>query len=149
MRNRFDQQLDLLSEHLLEMGALIERSIEKATQALIRQKAELTQALQKALCRRIRYRVPVGSLTGVAVLNGRGPKLPLMLAAEGAVSVEYRTELTTAGINRTRYAVVLCVTANVHNLSVKNPQSVTVESSFPIYESVTDGEVPSGLYDFR
>ena len=37
MRNRFDQQLDLLNEHLLEMGALIERSIEKATQALIRQ----------------------------------------------------------------------------------------------------------------
>ncbi len=37
MRNRFDQQLDLLNEHLLGMGALIERSIEKATQALIRQ----------------------------------------------------------------------------------------------------------------
>lgn len=37
MRNRFEQQLDLLNEHLLEMGALIERSIEKATQALIRQ----------------------------------------------------------------------------------------------------------------
>ena len=37
MRNRFEQQLDLLNEHLLEMGALIERSIEKATQALIKQ----------------------------------------------------------------------------------------------------------------
>ena len=37
MRNRFDQQLDTLNERLLEMGALIERSIEKATQALARQ----------------------------------------------------------------------------------------------------------------
>ena len=37
MRNRFDQQLDMLNERLLEMGALIERSIEKATQALVRQ----------------------------------------------------------------------------------------------------------------
>ena len=37
MRNRFDQQLEQLNNHLLEMGALIERSIENATQALIRQ----------------------------------------------------------------------------------------------------------------
>ena len=37
MRNRFDQQLEQLNNHLLEMGALIERSIENATQALIKQ----------------------------------------------------------------------------------------------------------------
>ena len=37
MRNRFDEQLEQLNNHLLEMGALIERSIENATQALIRQ----------------------------------------------------------------------------------------------------------------
>ena len=37
MRSRFDQQLDQLNEHLLEMGSLIERSIEKATRALVRQ----------------------------------------------------------------------------------------------------------------
>ena len=37
MRNRFDEQLEQLNNHLLEMGALIERSIENATQALIKQ----------------------------------------------------------------------------------------------------------------
>ena len=37
MRNRFDEQLQMLNNHLLEMGALIERSIENATQALIKQ----------------------------------------------------------------------------------------------------------------
>ncbi len=40
MRNRFDQQLELLNRDLLEMGALIERSIESATQALIRRDVE-------------------------------------------------------------------------------------------------------------
>ena len=41
MRNRFDEQLEQLNNHLLEMGALIERSIENATQALIkREKGE-------------------------------------------------------------------------------------------------------------
>ncbi len=37
MRTRFDEQLEMLNHHLLEMGLLIERSIESATQALIDQ----------------------------------------------------------------------------------------------------------------
>jgi len=44
MRNRFDEQLEQLNNHLLEMGALIERSIENATQALIRQDVEAANA---------------------------------------------------------------------------------------------------------
>ena len=44
MRNRFDQQLDMLNNDLLKMGALIERSIENATQALSRQDVEAAKA---------------------------------------------------------------------------------------------------------
>ena len=44
MRNRFDEQLMLLNNHLLEMGALIESSIENATQALIDQNVEDAKA---------------------------------------------------------------------------------------------------------
>ena len=44
MRNRFDEQLDLLNNHLLEMGALIECSIENATQALIDQDVNAANA---------------------------------------------------------------------------------------------------------
>ena len=40
MRNRFDEQLEQLNNHLLEMGGLIERSIETATRALIKQGME-------------------------------------------------------------------------------------------------------------
>ena len=44
MRNRFDQQLAALNNHLLEMGAMIENSIENATQALIRQDVNAANA---------------------------------------------------------------------------------------------------------
>ena len=40
MRNRFDEQLEQLNNRLLEMGALIERSIENATQAMVNQDVE-------------------------------------------------------------------------------------------------------------
>ncbi len=39
MRNRFEEQLTLLNDSLLEMGALIERSIKSATRALLNQDA--------------------------------------------------------------------------------------------------------------
>ena len=40
MRNRFDEQLHTLTHELLEMGALIERAIRSATDALVKQDAE-------------------------------------------------------------------------------------------------------------
>jgi phosphate transport system protein len=44
MRNRFDEQLCLLNKELLEMGALIERSIKNATKALLKQDVETAKA---------------------------------------------------------------------------------------------------------
>ena len=44
MRNRFDEQLQMLNNHLLEMGALIERSIENATQAMVNRDVEIAKA---------------------------------------------------------------------------------------------------------
>lgn len=44
MRNRFDEQLMQLNNHMLEMGALIESSIENATQALIDQNVAAAKA---------------------------------------------------------------------------------------------------------
>ena len=42
MRNRFDEQLHTLNHELLEMGALIERAIRSATDALVKQDVEAT-----------------------------------------------------------------------------------------------------------
>ena len=43
MRNRFDEQLNQLNSNLLEMGMLIERSIQNATQALIDQNVSVAR----------------------------------------------------------------------------------------------------------
>jgi len=40
MRNTFEEQLRLLNQELLEMGALIEHAIQSASEALIRQDVE-------------------------------------------------------------------------------------------------------------
>ncbi|MDR1668923.1 MAG: phosphate signaling complex protein PhoU [Oscillospiraceae bacterium] len=43
MRNRFDQQLARLNDMLIEMGAMIEKAIRLAVEALVRQDTELAQ----------------------------------------------------------------------------------------------------------
>ena len=56
MRNRFDEQLHTLNHELLEMGALIERAIRSATDALVKQDVEAAlQAIN--ICR---YSVGIG-----------------------------------------------------------------------------------------
>ena len=45
MRRKFDEQLALLNDNLLEMGALIERAIDRAAKALQRKDAELARAV--------------------------------------------------------------------------------------------------------
>ena len=52
------------------------------------------------------------------------------------------TELSDAGINRTKYSVVLEVTAELYSHSVQAPAAVSVRSVYPIYEGVLEGNVP-------
>jgi len=48
MRSRFDRELDLLNNELIEMGSLVEKSIENVTQALINRDRELAKVVIKA-----------------------------------------------------------------------------------------------------
>lgn len=48
MRSRFDQELDLLNNELIEMGSLVERSIENVTQALMNKDVELAKTVIEA-----------------------------------------------------------------------------------------------------
>ena len=45
MRSRFDEQLTLLNNSLIELGALIERAIAKATKALVSQNVNIAQSV--------------------------------------------------------------------------------------------------------
>ncbi len=112
------------------------------TYALSTLKTELTTALQEALTGKARAWVPVGNLTGWTMLNGHGFKIPVTFSVEGVVSVSFESSLTAAGINRTKYAVQMTVTAQLYSSSTAFPDAVTLTTAYPVYESVLEGEVP-------
>ena len=89
--------------------------------------AELTDALRKSLNGTAKAFVPLGNLTGLMLLNGRGMKIPV---------------LTGAGINRTAYRTVLHIEAVLFTAERDGAEPVTVTAVYPVYEAVLAGDVP-------
>lgn len=48
MRRRFDEQLEQLNQEMLHMGTMVEDSIQKAIEALLKQDVELAQAIMES-----------------------------------------------------------------------------------------------------
>ena len=61
-----------------------------------RYQARIGEAMQRALEARGSYRmkIPVGTLTGAAILSGRGPRVSVRLSPTGAVSTEAKSTFT-------------------------------------------------------
>ena len=104
--------------------------------------AELTEALQKRLNGTARAWVPVGNLTGLVLLNGRGVKIPVRFAVESAVSVRFESTLTGAGINRTAYKTTVHIEAKLFTAETDGAKPVAVTAVYPVYEAVLAGDVP-------
>lgn len=98
--------------------------------------AELTDALRKSLNGTAKAFVPLGNLTGLMLLNGRGMKIPVRF------SVRFESVLTGAGINRTAYRTVLHIEAMLFTAERDGAEPVTVTAAYPVYEAVLAGDVP-------
>lgn len=104
--------------------------------------AELMENLQKSLNGTAKARVPLGNLTGLVLLNGRGVKIPVRFSVESAVSVRFESSLTGAGINRTAYKTTVHIEAKLYTAERDSTEPVTVTAVYPVYEAVLAGEVP-------
>ena len=113
-----------------------------STYALGVLEAELTDALRKSLNGTAKAFVPLGNLTGLMLLNGRGMKIPVRFSVESAVSVRFESVLTGAGINRTAYRTVLHIEAVLFTAERDGAEPVTVTAAYPVYEAVLAGDVP-------
>lgn len=100
------------------------------------------ERLGKSLRGRATVYVPVGSLTGVGLLNGRGFPVPVKLQIEGSAVVEFSSEFTGAGLNQTCHRLVMTVKARAYSPSKRFETSVETESATVLAETMVVGEVP-------
>ncbi|OQB23358.1 MAG: Sporulation protein YunB [Firmicutes bacterium ADurb.Bin182] len=86
--------------------------------------------------------VPLGTISGISFLSGKGPELKASFIPAGSVSASFRSEFLSAGINQTLHRIKLHLTATVQIVLPGMTETVTCETQAAVSENVIVGEVP-------
>ena len=86
--------------------------------------------------------IPVGSLTGSALLAGRGPRIKVRMESVGSSSARFENEFSSAGINQTNHRIVLHIDVSVAILLPGFTTATQVSNAVTVAETVIVGTVP-------
>lgn len=89
--------------------------------------------------------VPLGEVTGLRVLGGRGPQLRVRLMSAGSFVVQPFSEFREAGYNQTLHRIGLGVSVRVAVVAPFIGETVHVRADIPVVENQIVGRVPSFL----
>lgn len=92
--------------------------------------------------REIDILVPLGNLTGMNLLLGRGPKVPIRILTLTTSYCDFSNELVSAGINQTKHQIILRVVVNTNVLVPWQTVSSQVTCDVLIAETIIVGKVP-------
>lgn len=92
--------------------------------------------------RTIEIGVPVGNLTGISLLMGRGPNVPVQIIVLTSSRVEFNNSIVTAGINQTKHQINLEVIVDIDILVPWGTESAQVVTEILIADTIVVGQVP-------
>lgn len=107
-------------------------------------KSEITAEIIRDLSGDVKTRVyiPLGNVTGLNLLSGKGPALPVEIVAVTMANTEFVNRFSAAGINQTRHQIVVLVNAAVSVLIPGGNAYAEVHAEVTVAETVIVGEVP-------
>ncbi len=88
------------------------------------------------------FQVPFGELTGMRVLAGWGPMIPIRIFTTGAVVAEPKVDFVSAGINQVAHRLYMEVKVTMIVLAPFLKDQVVVQQTVPISDDVLPGAVP-------
>jgi sporulation protein YunB len=86
--------------------------------------------------------IPIGTLTGSALLAVRGPRISVRMESVGSSSARFQNEFDSAGINQTRHQIVLYIDVSVTILLPGFATATKVSNAVTVAETVIVGSVP-------
>lgn len=92
--------------------------------------------------RTLTVKIPAGNLTGISLLMGRGPEVPVQIIVLTSSRVEFNNSIVTAGINQTKHQLNLDVIVDIDILIPWGTESTQVVSEVMIADTVIVGKVP-------
>jgi len=86
--------------------------------------------------------IPVGTLSGIPLLSGKGFPVRLRLIPVGSVECQFVSEFGSAGVNQTRHKIYITITADVNIIIPGASSRVSTVTQMLITECILVGKVP-------
>jgi len=145
--------IDFMAENAVAYGDLV--SIEKDGEGKVaalktdsleanRIKADIAMKITDYISKtdRRQIAIPIGTLSGVDYLAGRGPRVKFYLSVSCTASANLADKFESAGINQTRHQLILETATIVYALTPGRVNSTTVSTNIIIAETIIFGAVP-------
>ncbi len=91
--------------------------------------------------------IRLGSFTGIKLLSGRGPKVPIRISSIGNINTEVMSEFTSTGINQSIHRIFTNITCKIEVLTPFNTISNEIEEKIILAENVIIGNIPENYLD--
>lgn len=86
--------------------------------------------------------IPIGTLTGSALLAGRGPRITVRMESVGSSTARFENQFTSAGINQTNHRILLHIDVSVSILLPSFVTATRISNTVTVAETVIVGGVP-------
>lgn len=112
---------------------------------------EITTEIQQKLLgiEDTEIKIPIGRFLGLSVFSGYGPKIAVKAIPTGNVSVDFKTEFMSEGINQTRHRIYLEIKTSVRMVAPFISDVVPFETNMTVAETVIVGDIPSSYYNLE
>lgn len=102
-------------------------------------------AQQLSLLQSQTIRIPIGTLSGLNILSGRGPRVEFKIVPAGFVSADIIHRFDSAGINQTRHQIILRINATISAILPGYTTASRVSSDMILAETVIVGASPESF----
>ena len=119
-------------------------SVESNAVGINRLRTGVSQRIERELARLpyIDIAIPIGTLTGLQLLHGKGSCIGMTMHPIGSASATIISEFTEAGINQTRHRIIIEIDAGVDAVIPGYSTRVDVKTTVVAAETIIVGRVP-------
>lgn len=120
-------------------------SVEADTVKINKLKSELTVKIQNdiaELCNTKIY-IPIGSASGLYLLSGWGPKIPVSIYPAAIVNTNYEESFESAGINQVKHEMAINVDVQMQYAGYMLDECEIINTDVPVLESIIVGNIPN------
>lgn len=96
-----------------------------------------------------KVKLSIGSFTGIKMLAGAGPEIPIKISSVGNVNTDIKSEFISQGINQTIHRIYMEIICEVSVLTPVNTITQEVYNKVLLAENVIIGQIPSNYYNFN